>query len=233
MRQVFILVELMAVTVLLSMALHAEPEAFKEIFGKDKKVKGALVVMLPPKQIAPLLQKLQIAASEDPEWFRDHKKKTPLGRALLYDKKLGLTPKEYKEYAELWKARKFKEIGPVNLHLEENSNGNWVIRASGSASHISLLQYHPKGDYFQSPNGALVRIDNIDAPEDSPLGAWKGKEWKFFEESSFSITKENIAIGIQAGGEYALIVYRLQEVSASGRRLYDKSSIVRFPISKK
>jgi hypothetical protein len=43
--------------------------------------------------------------------------------------------------------------------------------------------------------------------------------------------KENFAIGKTSDGKYNLLVYRAQELTSSGKRLLDKSLVVRIPIT--
>ena len=102
------------------------------------------------------------------------------------------------------------------------------IRATGEAARLSLLRYLPKEDVVVSTNGKLARIEDIDAPAESILGAWKGREWKFQEETGLSKVKENFAIGETADGKFGLIVYRLQDVSTAGSVLFDRSFVIRF-----
>ena len=77
---------------------------------------------------------------------------------------------------------------------------------------------------------ARDQIEEIDADKDTILGAWTGHEWRYMEENSLGRTKENLAIGKMADGKKGLLVYRLQEVSSTGRRLYDKSLVIRFTL---
>ena len=74
----------------------------------------------------------------------------------------------------------------------------------------------------------------IDRPDaDSILGAWKGKEWRFQEETGLGTIKENLALGQTADGKFGMVVYRAQELTSSGTRLLDKSLVIRFPIAAK
>ena len=72
-----------------------------------------------------------------------------------------------------------------------------------------------------------LRSMYIDAEERSILGAWAGKEWRYVSNGEFISTKENLALGSYKDGKHCLLVYRLQE-STSGRRLADKSLLIRF-----
>ena len=108
-----------------------------------------------------------------------------------------------------------------------------MIRVTGQGSEITTIRYDEKADTFTSVSGTLNRIDDIKADKKSVLGAWTGKEWKMELEDGFGTTKENLAIGKITNENFGLLVYRLQEVSSSGRRLFDKSMVIRFAIKQK
>lgn len=197
---------------------------------KDKFVKGATTMVVPPKELDPYVAIVEKAARENPEWFKEHSKNSAPGIPLPYDPKLGLTEEQYKEYLEIWAKREFKPVEPVVLQLKEAGEGSWAINTVGGAHPITTLKYHSKKDVFVSPNGSLERLDDVDADKHSILGAWTGHEWKFAEETDFGSTKENFAIGKTGDGKFGLLVYRMQEVSSEGTRLYDKSLVIRFPM---
>lgn len=209
------------------------PKVFASFLKPGENVKGELVVVLPPKEIQTYINKVKEASKNDPVWFKEYSEKSKPGIPLPFDEKLGLTQSEYQKYRELWDKREFKAIQPVGLRLEE-VDGKWKIRATGEAARLSLLRYLPAEDVVQSTNGKLARIEDIDAPAESILGAWKGYEWKFEEETGLSKVKENFAIGETADKKFVLIVYRLQDISTAGSVLFDRSMVIRFekPVSK-
>ncbi len=192
---------------------------------------GEIVVVLPPKEIQKYITLVKESAKKHPEWFKEYSEKSKPGIPLAYDEKLGLTKKDYQKYRELWDKREFKSLHKVALRLEE-SNGKWMVRVSGAGSRISLLRYDTKKDVMVSTNGDMKRIDDIDAAAESILGAWKGQEWKFEEEGALGKTKENFAIGHTNDKKYGLIVYRLQDISSTGRQLFDQSMVIRFAMKK-
>ena len=210
-----------------SQAAEKVPKLLADYMKVDENVKAEVVVVLPPKEIQEYVDKVKEASKKNPEWFEEYSEKAKPGIPLPYDEKLGLTTKEYQQYRELWDKREFKAIQQVGLRLEE-ADGAWRIKGTGAATRLSLLRYDPKKDVMISTNGELGRIEEIDAPAESILGAWKGHEWKFEEETGLGITKENFAIGKTADGKYNLIVYRLQDISAKGRQLFDQSMVIRF-----
>lgn len=216
-------------------ALGAEtpPAVFGNYLKPDTMTKGEVVVVIPPREISEFVSKVEETAKRDPEWFREYSKTAKPGVPLPFNEKLGLTKEDYAQYLKLWGQRETKVVpnGNVVIRLEQPKAGEWMVRVTGLGSPISLLRYTTKEDLIQSPNGAMNRIEDIDADPQSILGSWKGHEWKFQEESSLGKTKENFAIGKTADGKRGILVYRLQEVSSTGRRLYDKSLVIRFALA--
>ncbi|MCH7225344.1 hypothetical protein [Haloferula sp. A504] len=213
--------------------VQAEVPKVLDYLPVGKLVKGATTVVLPPPELDKYVVKLEEAAKANPGWFEEYSKKSAPGVPLPYDPKLGLTEDEYKDYLELWAKREFKPVDPVILQLKEGSDGRWSINAAvpqGGSSPISTLKYDPEKDAFVSPNGTLERLEDVNADKDSILGAWTGHEWKFEEKTSLGETKENFAIGKTGDGKFGLLVYRMQEVSSEGTRLYDKSLVIRYPM---
>lgn len=204
------------------------PELFKPYFEENKPVRAEIVTVTPPKEFEGFIQKLGEAAQKDPEWFKEHSKKTPAGSPIpLYDAKLGMTEDEYKNYVKLWDQRKVTQIAEVALMLEKDDDG-WKINATGPASNLTLLRYNPEADTFTSTNGELKRIEDIEAPAHSLFGEWKGQEWRYLNEGNLGKVKENVALGLTGDKKYGMLVYRLQEVTASGRPLLDNSMVIRF-----
>ena len=213
----------------LAVACAAEvPKAFQGLFKKDELIKAEMIVVIPPKEIEKYVAKVEEAAAKDPEWFDAYSKEAAPGVPLPYHEKLALTKEEYGDYIALWAKREYRAMARLVLQLREPRTGEWIISATGEGSAISTLRYMAGKDVFESPNGTLARIEDIDADEQSILGKWGGLEWKFLEETSLGKTKENLAIGRTGDGKYGLLVYRMQEVSSQGTRLYDKSMVIRF-----
>lgn len=210
-------------------AYGAAPALFEAFLPEGEFVKGATGVVLPPPEIEPYMVKVQAATVADPEWFRAFMKESEAGLPLPYHEKLGLTQEEYKAYREMWDKRAFTPDQAVAVRLEKASDGMWMIRASGEAFPISSLRYDADKKELSSPNGKMEKLANVDAHQDSILGAWKGHEWKHESKTSISQTTENFAIGKLVGKNLGYLVYRIQEVSTSGRKLYDRSIIIQFP----
>ncbi len=208
------------------------PKLLKQYLKVDQPTKGEVFVVLPPDEINIYLDKVKEASRDNLEWFNEFSANAKPGVPLPYDERLGLSKEEYQKYRDLWDQRDFKVIQEVGIRLEE-TDGKFMIRVGGKGIKISLLKFDAKTGVVHSPNGEMKRIDDIDADPDSILRAWKGQEWKYENESTLGKTKENFAIGKAVDGNYGLLVYRLQDLSSTGRILYDDSVVIKFPLPKK
>lgn len=206
------------------------PDVFKGLFEKDIPVRAQIGMVVPPTEIDKHIAKVEAAARQHPEWFREYSTASSPGTPLPYHEKLGLTRLEYDDYIALWRKREFRPMEEVMLMLRKSSGDTWSIISTGEAGAISTLRYQLDTGNFRSPNGELTRIEDIKTEPDSILGEWSGPEWKFEEETSLGLTKENLAMGKFADGKHGLIVYRVQEVSSEGTRLLDRSLVIRFAL---
>ena len=209
------------------------PEVFAGYLVPDVAVKGEIVAVVPPEEIEKYIDKVDVVRKEDPEWFAEYSKNAKPGVPLPFDDKLGLSKAEYEEYLKLWDQREMKPLpqGELIVRLEK-AGERWRIRVTGQGSDITTMFYDPKDDTYTTTSGTLKRIDDISADKRSILGEWVGKEWKMELNDGFGITKENLAIGKLTDGSYGLLVYRIQEVSETGRRLFDKSMVIRFAVKR-
>lgn len=223
---------LLACAMTLAPGIAAEaPKAFAGLLQPGVPTRGQIGVVVPPPEIDRYVAKVEAVARKDTEWFLEFSTAAKPGVPLPYDERLGLSREEYAEYLALWEKREFKPMEDVAFVLRQGSGGTWTISSTGEAGMLSTLRYVEEKDVFQSPNGELARIDDIDADPASILGAWTGSEWRFEEETSLGHTKENFALGRMADGKFGLMVYRVQELSSEGTRLLDKSLVLRFPLA--
>lgn len=209
------------------------PAVFADYLVPNVAVKGEIVAVVPPQEIEQYIAKVDEIRKVDPAWFEEYSKKAKPGIPLPYDEKLGLTKAEYEEYLKLWDQREMKVLpqGELIVRLEK-AGEKWRIRVTGQGSEITTMFYDPKADIYTTTSGELARIDDIKADKRSILGEWTGKEWKMELNDGFGITKENLAVGKLTDGSYGLLVYRIQEVSETGRRLFDKSMVIRFAVKR-
>ncbi len=214
-------------------SLVASPASLTTYFKTDSEyVQAEFGTVLPPEAIKPYLAKLRHAASADPEWFRNYSDSIQADEPIPYHEKLGLTKEEYDEYRALWNQRTFKKLKRVDLRLEKKKDDTWMIRATGPGFPIQALTFSADFQTITSPNGTLKRSADISSSQNALLRAWSGAEWVLESKGSISDTRENFAIGKQANNKTGYLLYRMQEISSTGRKLYDNQILLQFPLKK-
>lgn len=221
----------LAPAALVSISQAAEPPAaFQGLFEAGVPVRAQIGTVMLPQALDELVAKVDVAAQANPEWFEEYSAENKPGLPLPFHENLGLSAAEYQEYLRLWRMREFRPEEDVVILIRESSRGTWALTGTNRASVLSTLRYDPETDSFRSPNGELERLEDIDAEEDSILGAWKGREWRLQQEGLLGVTRENIAIGTMAGDRYGLLIHRVQEVSTEGALIINRSLVIRFPL---
>ena len=206
------------------------PEVLAPYFEANKDYAAERITVSTPAGIEKYLKLVEEGAAKNPEWYAEYSQAAKPGAPLPYHKNLNLTPQEYQEYLALWAKREIKVIDKVGLRVVLR-NGNWRILVGGRAGTvISLLRYDAEKDVFRSTNGKMERIEDIDAAPETLLGAWKGVEWRYVEETGLGRLKENLGVGKAVDGKHGFLVYRLQDVTSTGRLLLDQSVLIRFPL---
>ncbi len=226
------LVPIVACSFISHLSAAEAPKIFAGLLQPNVAVKGQIGAVMPPLEIEKFVRKVEISARKEPKWFREFSAQSKPGEPLPFDERLGLTKSEYDEYIAMWAKREFKPTEEVTLLLRPGSGDTWTLNATGKASNLSIIHYHPKDDVFRSPNGEMKRIENIKTDASSVLGEWSGMEWKLEDDTGLGKIKENLAIGFFADAKHGLVVYRAQEISTEGKRLLDQSLIIRFPLAK-
>lgn len=207
------------------------PKPFNGLIETGKNYLAERVMVFSPEEIEKYIKRVEEAAAKNPKWYREYSEAAKPGVPLPYHENLGLTLPEYQEYRALWGKREIKVLEKVGLRLEKRS-GKWRVLVGGrEGTAISLLRYNDETDSFQSTNGEMERIEDIEASAETLLGEWTGVEWRFDEETGLGRIKENFALGKSGDDKFGYVVYRLQDLSSTGRVLLDRSLILRFPRS--
>lgn len=204
------------------------PEPLQPYLKANEVYLAERIVVQLPEGIEPFKKLFLEAARKDPDWWAKFSAEAPPSSPLPYHEKLGLTAEQYQEYLDLWEERETKVVEKMPLRLELR-DGDWRIFVGGSGgTPISLLRYDEESDTFQSTNGKLTRLEDIDVGADNLLGAWEGAEWRFSEKTPLGYTKENLAVGKFDEGDYGLLIYRLQDITSTGNVMIDQSVVMRL-----
>jgi len=151
--------------------------------------------------------KFQQATQKDPAWFRTYAAKVKDGDPLPYHPRLGVTKAEYDRLINT--KLSLAEKGAVSIELKTDAQGGLELSADGLASALNGVRLPPGQKSAETPHGKLTVYTEIsqDNPE-SPLGRWKGVQWKNDGTSAPVVT---LAVGRRQKTGDGILYYNVSE----------------------
>lgn len=220
-----------------SLAQSSKPTLIAQYLPIGELVQGVAVRPALDEGVNEYHKKFDAAASKlTQEQIKEIQTSLKPGYPIPYDERICGSKEEYAKYLVEWNKKKVVAIADVvgGLMPASGAPGMWYMASSSkeSALPISTLKYDADNDVWISPNGKLVRKNDVSFEETYNLGAWSGKEWLMETENAFGKTVENILLGKTKDGEFTYVIYNLIEVDTLGQLTQQPLTIVlRFPAS--
>jgi hypothetical protein len=198
-------------------------EAYEFRGPRDVMVEGRLTVdvmeIASPPRASELAQRLQQAAREDPDWWREHVKKAEPGEPLPYDSRLGLSEAEYKEFLALSNKMTTQKKAEATLIITED-NDVYVLDGGQALADFTGIEIDLDNDLVRTPFGVLTKRTEIEASEGSALGAWAGTQWRLEDPDSNGIvgTVAKLAVGKLKQSGRCVIYYDVRKISPGGKK---------------
>lgn len=200
--------------------------------GETFAVGRSVRVQFDPELPAYLRKFEEAAAKLTKEQQEELRKTIKPGQPIPFNDLFGMSKEEYDKYIECWNKRKIVEDEQVVAKFQPSGEkGIWSVASSTQRgpTPLSVLKYDENTGNWISPNGILERKDDVVYGPLNNLGAWKGQEWLYDSESSFSHTAENILMGKTDDGKYIYVIYNYLEVTTGGNIVDNKTMVLRFP----
>lgn len=173
---------------------HAQQKDLKPLSGNIKQdIKNLLpegkfavdimdnVVMNP--RYKELMEKFKAGIQENPEWFLEVKDKATPGNPLPYDKRMGLTEAEYKDFLKLTSKPGYMEMtksGSETVTIKHVKD-EIILNGTGVLEPFATLTIN-----INSAAGKLGEIDlskpefvNVTSAENGLRSKWKGYTWRY------------------------------------------------------
>ena len=178
-----------------------------------------LMEIAAPPRANELGQRLQQAARANPDWWLEHVKKAKPGEPLPYDSRIGLTDSEYNEFLALSKKMTTQKKAESTLTVAAKDDDVYVFNGGHALPDFNGIEIDLTNDVVRTPFGVLTERSEINAPEDSALGAWIGTQWKLERPGSNGITGTiaKLAVGKLTQSGRCVIYYDVKHVSLDGR----------------
>lgn len=163
-----------------------------------------------PPRLAELTQKLTLGAQANPQWFQDYMAQATPGQPLPYDRRLGISEAEYREYLALGDSLQLRPADTVALAIESVPEG-WrfgelteVVGLRGVS--IDTLKNEVTSPQFGAMRGVAAVTPNA---TQGATGQWSGPRWTIEEvdQNVMTGTLAEFSVGrLEASGQ-TLIYY--------------------------
>lgn len=209
------------------------PKAIDGYLPTDRFVKGANVKVMPSENLPTAIKPLQEALSKaDKELIQDIQKIAKPDEPIPFDERLKVSKEDYDKYIKAWNERKFVPVEEVGARLKEAADGKWEISAVSVTNNaplpLSCLAYDGKKDVWTSPNGELVRKDDVKLSKMNLMGELKGSQWVFEDKSSMGTVVEKFVMAKEEGSNDIFLIYQLVEAAANNQITFQNMYVIRI-----
>jgi hypothetical protein len=172
-----------------------------------------------PPRANELAQRLQQAARENPDFWLEHLRKAKPGEPLPYNPRLGLSEAEYTELLTLSKKLTTRKKAEATLVVTTEDDEVYVLDGGQALPDFTGIVIDLKNDLVRTPFGILTERSEIDAPDDTALGAWVGTQWKLEkpDPSGIAGTVAKLAVGRLKRSGRCVIYYDVRRISLDGK----------------
>lgn len=182
-----------------------------------------------PPRLNDLRVRLQRAAQADPAWFQEHVRRATPGEPLPYDRRLGLTEREYKDFLLLTDSIQMRPARTETLVIEPTAVG-WRFGAATTLSALRGIEMDTVRNQVHSSFGDLLADDPITpGPAQRATGRWGGPRWSLesIDSSTRSGASAAFAVGKHESTGRTIIYFSAQRVT-SGQLTTKESLFLRF-----
>lgn len=228
-----LLTTFLAVSSLVCASAADIPATLKDYFAQDKFIQGAHVKAELSEEFQKAAQEIMAAVNKAPkEAVEELQKLAKPDEPIPFSDKIGITKAQYDKYIAEWNKRKLQNVEIVGARLEPTTDGKWklkAISAQGTPLAICNLEYDSTKDEWTSPNGKLVRKEDVKFSKDNLFREWSGPQWQYENKDDLGTVVETFATGKSPDGKNVFLVYRLVELATNGKPTFQNMYILNFP----
>lgn len=172
-----------------------------------------------PERAAELATRMQDAASKNPDWWLEFVQNAEPGMPLPYDSRLGMTEDEYSEFLDLSEQVTARKKGEAILEIVSKGEQAFVLDGGESLPELTEIEFDLARDNVRTPFGVASQRSEVNATEESALGAWSGIEWKLDELAPDGIKGATVTVSIgnlKPSGR-ALLYYDVKKLTPEGK----------------
>lgn len=177
-------------------------------------------VMAPvaPPRMAELTARLQQAAKDNPEWFREQVKLAKPGEPLPYDSRMGLSQAEYSDFIAMSGQMTMEKQGEGEISIIAMGDGVFTIDGGPRLPDLAGVQIDFARKEVRTPHGVAKEQAPVNASAGSALGAWTGVEWKMsrLNPQTKAGASVKFALGTLQPSGRSVIYYNVTKLDPAG-----------------
>jgi len=182
---VCILISMLVGFTLLPLFAFASPQRDVRTLIPVGSIKVEVMQVGGSRRMVELGQKLQMAVSKDPNWWREFVSKAGPGKELPYDSRMGLTETEYSELKALSKQVTLNKTADATLEISTTDQKVFLIDGGSSLPELTGIEIDLTQNRVKTPFGVLENRSDIQPDEGQKVtGRWGGVQWKLEKQGS-------------------------------------------------
>jgi hypothetical protein len=222
------LLKSLTVIILLSARLLAADSAFPA----DGTYKADVLKRGMPVEAQDIGHRLQANMKANQEWFqaylKEHRKP---GESLPYHEKFGISEAEYKIFLTAAKQMTLQKSGEAIAHIERKGDAV-IVRIEGYTLPADTFEFSAKEGIMTCSMGMTVSSATIEQKdENTPTGAWSGKQWTLVQGDMKEATVKNayevrFSIGQDSQSRHLIFIHMIGRKDLTP---LDVNCILRWP----
>lgn len=173
---------------------------------------------LAPPRMAELAARLQQAAQDNADWFREQVKLAKPGEPLPYDPRMGLSQAEYADFLAMSGQMTMQKQGEGEITIIAIGDGVYRLDGGPKLPDLAGIEIDLGRQQVRTPHGIAKEQAPVNASAESALGAWNGVEWKLTQLNQEKKTGSSVkfAIGTLQPSGRSIIYYNVTKLDPAG-----------------
>lgn len=168
--------------------------------ARDALANGPIIVDVMKLVASPradeLADRIVEAASQDPDWWREHMKKCKGDEPPPYDPRMGISAAEHQEFVTLSKMLTAQKSKEAVLNVTAADNDRIVLDGGSTLPELTGIEIDLRNSLVRTPLGDLIMQGGVRTNNDHALGTWDGMEWKLESTESMSSTGTSVSFAL-------------------------------------
>ena len=167
-------------------------------------------------RLTELGKRLKNAVRGNPDWFVELLDQTEPGEPIPYDARMGISRADYEDFLAFKMTAQKRST--ATLTIRSRDKDSLVFDGGQDLADLTDIAIDLKNDVVQTPFGVLTKRGEINAPEDSALGAWVGTEWRLEKDEPSRVIVASLSVGKLTQSGRGVLYYDVKQLKPNGTK---------------